>query len=67
MKEVKVEVGDWVRFMRGGCLVIGSVAYLVPRASWDSTIELMTAEHGQVGLDDVVECRKPLPPEPPTP
>lgn len=53
-----VAVGDWIRFMCGGRLVIDEVAYIVPRASWDSTPEAMTVAHGRVRFDDVVELRR---------
>ena len=52
-----MRVGDWVRFMHGGRLVIDEIAYLVPRASWDSTIEAMTLRHGRVRIEDVLELR----------
>ncbi len=51
------QVGDWIRFMCGGRLVIDEVAYIVQRASWDSTPELITVAHGRVRYDDVLECR----------
>ena len=51
------DIGDWIRFMHGGRLVIDEVAYLVPRASWDSTIEAMTQAHGRVRIDDILETR----------
>ena len=50
-------VGDWIRFMYQGHLVIDEIAYLVPRASWDSTIQAVTVAHGQVPLDSVLETR----------
>jgi hypothetical protein len=53
-----VKVGDWIRFMHGGRLVIDEVAYLVPRASWDSTLEAMTVANGQVGFDRILERRE---------
>jgi hypothetical protein len=52
-----IQVGDWIRFMRGGAVVISAVLYLVPRAPWDSTPEAMT-EIGQVSFKDVLEVRK---------
>lgn len=52
-------VGDWVRFMHNGRLVIDEVAYLVPRASWDSTIEAMTVAHGRVPIAEILERREP--------
>jgi hypothetical protein len=51
-------VGDWIRFMHDGKLVIDEIAYLVPRAAWDSTIEAVTLAHGQVSLDSVRELRR---------
>ena len=53
-----VQVGDWIRFMHLGALVIDEVAYLVPRASWDSTLEAMTVRHGRVRMEDVWERRE---------
>ena len=52
-----MSVGDWIRFMHSGRLVIDEIAYLIPRASWDSTIEAMTVSHGRVRLDDGLERR----------
>lgn len=55
-----VKVGDWIRFVRGGQLVIDQVAYIVPRGSWDSTPEVMTIHNGRVIMDCVLEVRKPV-------
>ncbi|HEX8030298.1 MAG TPA: hypothetical protein VF491_17610 [Vicinamibacterales bacterium] len=56
---MNVQVGDWIRFMRGGQLVVGTVAYIVPRKrGYDSTPEAMTIEHGQVSYDDIIELRR---------
>lgn len=53
-----VAVGDWIRFMHLGRLVVDEVAYLVPRASWDSTTEAMTQAHGRVRVEDIIERRQ---------
>lgn len=57
-----IEIGDWIRFQRGGSLVIGSVVYLEPRARWDSTLRPVTAEYGPIDAEYVLEVRPPLPP-----
>ena len=57
---MKVAVGDWIRFMHGGKLVIDEVAYLVRRASWDSTQDAMTVSSGQIDMDDILEVRHRL-------
>lgn len=54
-------VGDWIRFLHGGHLVIDEVAYLVPRANWDSTIEAMTVANGRVRMEDILEVRRVAP------
>lgn len=51
-------VGDWIRFMSGGRLVIDQIAYIVPRAPWDSTPEAMTLTHGCVRVEDIIERRQ---------
>ena len=56
--------GDWIRFLHCGCLVVDVVAYVVPRATWDSTPEAITVHHGQVPRDHVIEVRRLLNPEP---
>lgn len=58
MKDVRV--GDWVRFYRGGLLVLGVVEYIVPRAPWDSTPEAVTSL-GQIPFDAVLEVRRVAP------
>lgn len=50
------KVGDWIRFMQGGRVVIAAVLYIVPRSSFDSTREAMT-EIGQVCFDSILEIR----------
>ena len=52
------KVGDWIRFMHGGRLVIDEVAYLVPRSPYDSTVEAHTIMSGQVSFEWVVELRR---------
>ena len=50
------KVGDWIRFMHGGRVVIAAVLYLVSRSRWDNTVEAMT-EIGQVSFDSILERR----------
>lgn len=57
-----LQVGDWVRVQRGGRLVVAVVDYIVPRATWDSTPEAQTVDHGRVSFDEVLERRRCLPP-----
>ena len=57
------KVGDWIRFMHGGRLVIDEVAYIVPRSPWDSTPEALTVAAGPVPLDRIVEVRRRAPSE----
>ena len=52
-----IKVGDWIRFMYGGRVVIAPVLYLVPKVKFDSTREALT-EFGQVSFDAVLEVRK---------
>jgi hypothetical protein len=52
------QVGDWIRFMRGGRLVVDEIAYIVPRGLWNSTPEAMTLNHGQVPFESVLEVRR---------
>lgn len=51
------KVGDWIRFQAGGVLVIGIVAYIRPRASWERVDFAITAEHGEVPVDRILELR----------
>jgi hypothetical protein len=55
---VNVQVGDWVRFMRDGRLVIGIVQYVKPRSTsqWK---DVVVTEVGPVDIDQVLEIRKP--------
>jgi hypothetical protein len=58
--EVKIgciEIGDWIRYQHGGQLVVGVVAYIAPRASWDSTPWPVTVEHGPIDPKSVLEIR----------
>ena len=57
-KETKIEVGDWVRFMRNNQLVIGEVRYFPPKASWQTSIPIVT-DVGVINEDGVMEVRKP--------
>ena len=57
---MKVATGDWIRFMHGGRLVIDEVAYLVRRASWDSTLDAMTVSSGAIDMDSILEVRHKL-------
>ena len=62
-----VAVGDWIRFMNDGQLVIDEVAYIVPRSRFDSTPEAMTVAYGQVSFGNIVEMRKESMADEPTP
>lgn len=50
-------VGDWIRYQRDGRLVVGVVAYICPRAPWDSTPIPWTIEHGPVEPAGIREVR----------
>lgn len=54
---MKIQIGDWIRFRRGGALVIGQVEYITPRSSWDSTLSYHT-ELGEVEADGILERRQ---------
>lgn len=51
------KVGDWIRFMHGGRLVIAMIAYLRPRSAWDSTVVYVTDTDGTVALESILELR----------
>ena len=51
-----IKVGDWVRFYRGGVLVIGVVEYIRERKAWERADELQTTA-GAVNADYVLESR----------
>lgn len=53
-----VDVGDWVRFMSDGRLVVAVVQYLKARASWERHDSVVT-EIGPVSVDHILEVRKP--------
>ena len=50
------QVGDWIRFRRGGVLVIGQVEYITPRFHWDSTPNFHT-DLGETTQDGILEIR----------
>lgn len=52
----KVEVGDWVRIMRGGSLVIAEVRY-VKNDGWKTHYTF--DQHGGGDDEDIYEVRKP--------
>lgn len=58
METLRIEVGDWVRFSRGGALVIDEVYYIKRRHSWDPALILVTAQHGDVAPGSVLEARR---------
>lgn len=55
---MKYQVGDWVRFMNNGRLVIDEIAYIVPRSSWDKTPQAVTTQHGTVDFEYIQEMRR---------
>lgn len=50
-------VGDWIRFMYGGRLVIDEIAYVGQRSAFDSTPTYMTTQHGFIAVDSILERR----------
>lgn len=51
-------IGDWIRFERGGRLVIGTVAYVSQRLpTVPTTLYYMTEEYGAVASNSVLEVR----------
>ena len=52
-----IGIGDWIRFYRGGSLVIGVVEYVQADAVLNK-ISLLT-NIGTIHADSVVEFRKP--------
>jgi hypothetical protein len=50
------KVGDWVRFQRGGELVIAKVEYLRPAKRWPNDVEVVT-DLGTTHADHIVEVR----------
>lgn len=56
-EEMKVEVGDWVRFFQNGVLVIGVVNY-VKEDKWDSGKYECVTDIGSVGEEYIQEIRR---------
>ena len=56
-----VEAGDWVRWMRGGVLVMGVVQYVTVVDGWPWGVRL-TTDNGAVAEKDVLEVRKEVTP-----
>ena len=56
MNELKVKVGDWVRFYNSGILVIGKVEYIEKEISNKVTLN---TDAGRIYLSSVLEVRKP--------
>lgn len=52
-----INPGDWVRFQRGGTLVIGEVRYVNRYQYNRAVLSIITAEHGSVDINAVVEVR----------
>ena len=49
--------GDWVRFYQNGKLVIGVVAYIRPRSSWQSH-DTAETDIGAVSVEFIREVRR---------
>lgn len=58
MRKPKAKVGDWVRIMRGGSLVLAEVRYVVDDG-WEPRYTL--DHHGSAVNEDLLEVR-PAPP-----
>lgn len=58
MRETDPRVGDWVRVMRGGILVIAVVNYVRPNQWSISTPEFQTDTAGVVQREDIWEIRR---------
>lgn len=54
--ETKVRPGDWVRFARGGQLVVGVVAYVRREDRWPQRWEAVT-DAGHVYYEHILEVR----------
>ena len=59
--ETELSVGDWVRFMRNGQLVIDEIVYVRPRGqrhrAYVPRDVYVTCAHGAIEPDDVLELR----------
>lgn len=54
--EKEIGIGDWVRFYRGGQLMIAEVRYVRAQMTYPYQYEALT-DHGAVTLSDVIEAR----------
>ena len=56
--KAKLEVGTWVRFMRGGLLVVDVIEYVQePKHYWEGAAVYITLGGGAVCAVDVLEAR----------
>lgn len=55
-----LHVGDWVRFLHCGKLVIDIVVYLTPRSHYDHKMEAVTSRYGQISFTHALEVRKSI-------
>lgn len=56
MNHDDIKPGDWVRFYRDGCMVIGVVAYVRKNERFPYEMLVLT-DQGQVAVEHILEVR----------